>query len=131
MLVLVGWFFFFRVMKNDLQHAVLETVEKYLSKTGFICLKTTQLKFLVSTSVFCQKENFTSSNPFLRGCSIKGLDIVLETPDVFLRFAGVQISFYPIIPSHLEFKTHFIFQHKLNLMNITYYVHRCCRNIKN
>lgn len=34
-----GLIFFFRFMKNDLQRAVLETVEKYLSKTGFICLK--------------------------------------------------------------------------------------------
>lgn len=54
-------FDFFSLMKKDLQCAILETVEKCLSKAGFIYSETKQLKFLVSTAVFGQKENFTSS----------------------------------------------------------------------
>lgn len=68
-----------------------------------------QLKFLVSTAVFGQIENLTSSNPFIQSCNIKGLDTVLETSD-FVRFAGVEISFYPVFPNDLEYKTHFTLQ---------------------
>lgn len=55
---------------------------------------------------------------------------MLETSD-FIRFSGVEISFYPVFLNDLEYKTHFILQQKLKLMNVIYYIHRCCENIKN
>lgn len=80
--------------------------------------------------MFGQIENLTSSNPFIKSCNIKGLDIVLETSD-FIRFAGAEVSFYPVFPSDLEYKTHLTLQLKLELINTIYYIHRCCENIKN
>lgn len=62
--------------------------------------------------MFGQIENLTSSSPFIESCNIKGLDIVLETSD-FIRFAGVEISFYPVFPSDLEYKTQFHFTMKV------------------
>lgn len=37
---------------------------------------------------------------------------MLETSD-FIRFAGVEISFYPVFPSDLEYKTQFHFTMKV------------------